>query len=68
MHKPVSAVAVPVENGFGQIMEKGSALKEAVALKTHIEMLIAKDSLTSSDSISLEKAIDSIHDIQVTDD
>lgn len=63
--KSASEVTVPVKNGFGQILEKGLALQEAVELKTQIEMLIAKDSLTSIDSVSLEKAIDRLHMLSI---
>lgn len=57
--------AAPVPDGFGQIMQKGYALKEAVSLKAQVEALIAKDSLSSKDSVSLGKAIDRLHDLSI---
>lgn len=54
-----------VQDGLGQIMQKGYALKEAITLKAQIETLIAKDSLTSGDSIALGKAIDRLHNLSI---
>ena len=62
---PAHKMSAPVQDGFGQIMQKGQALKDAIALKSHIEMLLAKDSLSSNDSAALGKAIDSLHDLSI---
>lgn len=62
---PAHMMGAPVKDGFGQIMQKGQALKDAIALKSHIEMLLAKDSLNSNDSATLAKAIDSLHDLSI---
>lgn len=60
---PAHKTRAPVQDGFGQIMQKGQALKDAISLKSRIEMLLAKDSLTSNDSAALGNAIDSLHDL-----
>lgn len=65
MQAPANKISAPVQDGFGQIIQKGQALKEAIALKSHIEMLLAKDSLSSNDSAALAKAIDSLHDFSI---
>lgn len=62
---PAHKMGAPVQDGLGQIMQKGQALKEAIALKSHIEMLLAKDNLSSNDSAALTKAIDSLHDLSI---
>lgn len=57
--------AAPMQDGLGQIMQKAYALKEAITLKTQIETLITKDSLTAQDSIVLGKAIDRLHNLSM---
>ena len=58
-------MGAPVQDGFGQIMQKGQVLKDAIALKSHIELLLAKDSLSSNDSATLAKAIDALHELSI---
>ena len=62
---PAHKMSGPVQDGFGQIMQKGQALKDVIALKSHIEILLAKDSLSSNDSVTLAKAVDSLHDLSI---
>ena len=64
--RPSSRLVTPVADGFGQIMQKGIALKEAAKIKTQIEALILKDSLTGTDSILLEKSIDRLHELSIS--
>ena len=62
---PAHKMSAPVQDGFGQIIQKGQELKDAIALKSHIETLLAKDSLSSNDSVALGKAIDALHDLSI---
>lgn len=55
----------PVSDGFGRILETGTALKESIRLKAQIETLIAKDTLTKADSLYLGKAIDRLHQLSI---
>jgi hypothetical protein len=63
--QPVKSLGAPVQNGFSQIMQKGAALQESIAIKRQIEALISKDSLTGPDSIRLERAIDRLHQLTI---
>nr|WP_068890427.1 hypothetical protein [Pedobacter panaciterrae] len=53
----------PAQDGIGQIMSKAAAINESLHLKQEITALIAKDSLSASDSIRLEVAIDRLHQL-----
>jgi hypothetical protein len=50
----------PVRDGFGGILETGKALRQTLALKDEIEVMLSKDTLTSTDSLRLEKALDEL--------
>ena len=58
--KIVKPQANPVSNGFDQIMRTGEKLKQTIALKRQIDSLTAKKTLSSADSLALEKALDTI--------
>jgi hypothetical protein len=59
---PVGASApgglTPAGSRLDQILQTTSDLKETLALKTEVETLLAKKTLTKADSLVLEKALD----------
>jgi hypothetical protein len=61
--KPVTG---PVSGGFEQIMLAGAKLKETIALKREIDSLTAKKTLSATDSLALEKALDTIQHLNQT--
>jgi hypothetical protein len=58
--KPVKPVVNAVSNGFDQIMRTSAKLKQTIALKRQIDSLTSKKSLSPTDSLALEKALDTI--------
>lgn len=58
--KAVKTQVKPVSNGFDQIMRTGEKLKRTMALKRQIDSLTAKKQLSAADSLTLEKALDTI--------
>jgi hypothetical protein len=64
---PVQKVVVKkpvVEDGFGRILETTAALQRTLALKKEVETILGKGHLTASDSLALNRALDSLHLIQ----
>jgi len=53
----------PAQDGIGQVMNQAEAIREHLRLKQEITMLIAKDSLSTSDSADLELAIERLHQL-----
>ena len=62
--KPPKSSLSPVTDGFGQILRIGDEIKETIALKTIVDSLSSKKSLTQQDSITLEKALDRLQQIK----
>jgi protein-S-isoprenylcysteine O-methyltransferase Ste14 len=58
--KVPSAVVVPVQDGFGQILKQSEALRRTIAIKQEIEVMLARDSLSPADSLRLTAAIDEL--------
>ena len=58
--KVVKPQANPVSTGFDQIIRTGEKLKRTITLKRQIDSLTAKKTLSSADSLALEKALDTI--------
>ena len=59
---PVSST----RKGFSQILSTADALRESLEIKREISALIAKDSLSSADSVVLEKALNRFHQLTIT--
>ncbi len=58
-HAPVAHARSPgISDGFSNIMQLSSELKEMLALKKQVDSITAKKSLTPLDSIVLEKDLD----------
>jgi hypothetical protein len=61
---PVSLVPVtaahPMDDGFGQILAAGAALKETIRLKKEVDSLTAKKALLASDSATLLSDLDQL--------
>ncbi|NQX54475.1 hypothetical protein HQN86_12695 [Pedobacter panaciterrae] len=55
-----------VGKGFSQILATADALRESLEIKREISALIAKDSLSSADSVLLEKALNRFHQLTIT--
>ncbi|RZJ23696.1 MAG: hypothetical protein EON51_02110 [Acinetobacter sp.] len=51
-------IANPINDGFVNIVETTSRLRETVKLKNEIEVMISKKVLTKSDSLCLKYALD----------
>lgn len=55
--KETTSVTNNVTSGLGDIVELGTKVNDIYKLKKQMEQIIAKDKLTKSDSLFLEKAI-----------
>ena len=64
--KVVKPQANPVSTGFDQILRTGEKLKRTIGLKRQIDSLTAKKQLSASDSLALEKALDTIQKLNQT--
>jgi hypothetical protein len=62
----VKKVTEPAGQGFSQILSTADALRESLHIKREISALIAKDSLTSTDSLLLKNALDRFHQLTIT--
>ena len=63
-HAPPPKITVsPVSDGIGQILSLSSALKETIALKKQVDSISRKQSLDKSDSATLLKDLDRLHQI-----
>jgi hypothetical protein len=61
--KMVSVKKVPLNTGFDQIINTGTALKTTIRLKAEVDSLTAQKSLTLADSMQLEKDLDQLREI-----
>jgi hypothetical protein len=62
---PMAGVKVsPVGDGFSEILRAGEKLKMTLSLKSLVDSLSAKKTLTAKDSIALDSALDRLQSIQ----
>ena len=54
----------PVGDGFSQILQTASKIREGMRLKKLVDSLSARDKLSSADSTTLENALDSLQQLQ----
>jgi len=57
-------LSAPVANGFDKIIQAGAALRLTIALKKQVDSLTKKKELTSTDSATLLKDLDSLNHIK----
>ena len=63
--QPVKVTA-PVSNGFDQIIEAGTALRQTIRLKKRVDSITKKKALTHADSTALFNDLDSLQHIHRT--
>ncbi|TKC08024.1 hypothetical protein FA048_12740 [Pedobacter polaris] len=61
--KAKTEVVTPVSDGFNNIVETSSKLRETIKLKNEIETIIAKKALTNEDSLFLQNALNRLQEI-----
>lgn len=64
--KPVEAKVSPVRDGFSEIIIASEKLKMTIALKSLVDSITSKKTLTSKDSLTLDSALDRLQSIQKT--
>jgi len=58
--------AIPVNEGFDNIMAAGLALKRTIRLRRQVDSITAKKTLTQTDSLTLLRDLDSLQHIRIT--
>ncbi|NQD72327.1 hypothetical protein HP439_16495 [Sphingobacterium shayense] len=61
---PTAALMAPAGESMKGIVNSAAALSEMIALQQQMDVLLAKDSLLSGDSINIERALDQIQLIE----
>ncbi len=64
--KPVASTALlkPIESGISGIISSAAGLSEIIKLQGELEPLLAQDSLSRIDSITMERALDHMQRIE----